>query len=113
LDSGGGCRRPVDPLLGFLGWGPFRREILLTWGLDFLGFPWILSYESRFINGLKGVFAAKFSRALPCHEKPRALDVAYAEGRDWSLGEFSSASDFPQQIARLQKLSPSRYAPDH
>jgi hypothetical protein len=40
--------------LGFLGRWPFRCEAPRFWGLDFLGFPWILSSESRLINGLRG-----------------------------------------------------------
>jgi hypothetical protein len=28
--------------------------------LDFLGFPWILSSESRLINGLRGIFRGSF-----------------------------------------------------
>ena len=30
------------------------RAVLLRGGLDFLGFPWILSSESRLFNGLRG-----------------------------------------------------------
>jgi hypothetical protein len=32
-----------------------KRKLLL----DFLGFPWILSFESRLINGLRGINGAK------------------------------------------------------
>jgi hypothetical protein len=32
--------------------------------LDFLGFPWILSSETRLINGLHAIFARKFFLAL-------------------------------------------------
>ena len=34
-------------------------------GLDFLGFPWILSSETRLINGLRAIFAKNISRASP------------------------------------------------
>jgi hypothetical protein len=56
----------ADPLLDFLGWSPFRRESPVSDVLDFLGFPWILSSESRLFNGLRAIFAeAIFSRASP------------------------------------------------
>jgi hypothetical protein len=32
--------------------------------LDFLGFPWIPSSESRLFNGLRGIFAQKFFSRL-------------------------------------------------
>jgi hypothetical protein len=52
--------------LDFLGAWPFRRENPNSRLLDFLGFPWILSSESRLINGLRGIkrgnfFVAAFS----------------------------------------------------
>ena len=50
--------------LGFLGLWPFRYQQLRFWALDFLGFPWILSCESRLINGLRGIKAQKFFAAL-------------------------------------------------
>jgi hypothetical protein len=34
--------------------------------LDFLGFPWILSSESRLFNGLRGFFGERKFRALFC-----------------------------------------------
>jgi hypothetical protein len=40
--------------LGFLGVWPFGREGPRGGGLDSLGFPWILSSESRLFNGLHG-----------------------------------------------------------
>ena len=59
--------------LGFLGPRPFRLRKPGLRGFDFLGFPWILSSESRLINGLHGVirrgnsFSALLSRvAAPC-----------------------------------------------
>jgi hypothetical protein len=33
--------------------------------LDFLGFPWILSSETRLINGLHGINRERFFLALP------------------------------------------------
>jgi hypothetical protein len=49
--------------LGFLGRWPFRREDPNFWLLDFLGFPWILSSESRLINGLRGINGAPIFHA--------------------------------------------------
>jgi hypothetical protein len=48
------------PGLGFLGTAPFAYENPSFWGLVFLGFPWILSYESLVINGLREIFARNF-----------------------------------------------------
>jgi hypothetical protein len=48
--------------LEFLGRGLFGFENHRKRGLDFLGFPWILSSESRLINGLHRIFAEKFFR---------------------------------------------------
>ena len=50
--------------LGCLGAWPFRSEFPCFSVLDFLGFPWILSSESRLINGLHGIFAEKFFSAV-------------------------------------------------
>jgi hypothetical protein len=51
--------------LDFLGSSRFRRENPRLSLLDFLGFPWILSCETRLINGLHringGIFPASFS----------------------------------------------------
>jgi hypothetical protein len=39
-------------------------------GLDFLGFPWILSSESRFFNGLRGIFREEnFSRPFAARQR--------------------------------------------
>jgi hypothetical protein len=45
--------------LGFLGPWPFCRQNPNLWLLDSLGFPWILSSESRLINGLRGINRAR------------------------------------------------------
>jgi hypothetical protein len=45
--------------LGFLGASPVCRKNPQYWLLDFLGFPWILSSESRLINGLHGINRAE------------------------------------------------------
>jgi hypothetical protein len=50
--------------LGFLGRWPFRCEDPQLSGLDSLGFPWILSCESSFFNGLCGIKRGQFFLAL-------------------------------------------------
>ncbi|MFZ0601647.1 MAG: hypothetical protein WAN05_09870 [Roseiarcus sp.] len=49
-------------ILGFLGASPFGGENPSFWGLEKLGFPWILSAETRLINGLRGIFGEKLFR---------------------------------------------------
>jgi hypothetical protein len=47
-------------------------------GLEKLGFPWILSSESRLINGLRGMFREKyFARLLPCGGGDTAVEVMW------------------------------------
>jgi hypothetical protein len=55
--------------LGFLGPRPFPYESPRLWVLDCLGFPWILSSESRLFNGLRdqkrgSFFLGAFPRRL-------------------------------------------------
>jgi hypothetical protein len=50
--------------LDSLGPYPFRRKNPPLSLLDFLGFPWILSCETRLINGLHGKIAQKFFASL-------------------------------------------------
>jgi hypothetical protein len=51
--------------LGFLGSGPFGHENPCLWRLEKLGFPWTLSSELSFFNGLHGILAKRnFSRPL-------------------------------------------------
>jgi hypothetical protein len=58
--------------LGFLGSWPFNRENPRLWGLERLGFPWILSSESSTINGLRWIFAEiNFSRPFAAAPEPR------------------------------------------
>jgi hypothetical protein len=49
------------PSLDLLAPSLFRLENLRFRGLDFLGFPWILSSEARLINGLHGISLKNFS----------------------------------------------------
>jgi hypothetical protein len=86
--------------LGFLGSWPFWAEDTRFWALDSLGFPWILSSESRLFNGLRGksrakVFRAASSVALKCAGMG-AYRRGHMEGPDCSSGELNSISDFRQ-----------------
>jgi hypothetical protein len=47
-------RDPVDPF-GFSWLVAVLLRAFRFCGLDFLGFPWILSSESRLFNGLRGL----------------------------------------------------------
>jgi hypothetical protein len=53
--------------LDCLGARPFRIENPCFWLLDSLGFPWILSSETRLINGLRGNIEKSFFSTLPPH----------------------------------------------
>jgi hypothetical protein len=87
--------------LGFLGLGHFAREDPISWLLDSLGFPWILSSESRLINGLRGKSEQKFfTPLLPWRGSPETGSDGRGrtEGQDCSSGKLTSLSDFPQLI---------------
>jgi hypothetical protein len=86
--------------LDFLGPWPLRREDPHSWLLDYLGFPWILSSESRLINGLRGlkrakVFLAASSVALR-GARTGARSRGYAEVQNCSWGKLNLISDFTQ-----------------
>src|SRR5258708_2165032 len=73
--------------LGFLGRWPFRNEFPYFRGFDFLGFPWILSSESRLINGLRWIFAERFFSAVcapTSAARKRSGRSLHAKGRDFS-----------------------------
>jgi hypothetical protein len=84
-------------------------------GLFFLGFPWILSPESRLINGLHGinrvrVFHAVFAlgRSRRRNGRRRRGD---AEAQKCSSSELSPCSDFLQSIvvqAAFPQAAPSK-----
>jgi hypothetical protein len=68
-------------------------------GLDFLGFPWILSFESRLFNGLRGIKRGKYFHALL--EAFKAVGDAdlqcwHADGQGLTWGKLSLDSDFQQ-----------------
>ena len=78
--------------LDFLGPWPFRHENPNLWLLDSLGFPWILSSESRLINGLRGINRAKFFRRRFFRRRERRngrRGRGHAEGQDCSWGKLS------------------------
>ena len=86
--------------LGFLGAWPFRWESPSR-VLDCLGFPWILSSESRLFNGLRGLKRETFFSALVPGVRSAgtgACGRGYAEAQDYSWGKLNLASDFPQEI---------------
>jgi hypothetical protein len=66
LSRGGGA---LVEAFGFPGSSAFRRKHPQSGALDSLGFPWILSSESRLFNELRGLkrgnsFSQLFSSAL-------------------------------------------------
>jgi hypothetical protein len=87
--------------LEFLGTPPFRCETPRFWGLDFLGFPWILSSETIDINGLHEIFSAQFFVAPLSSRKSRrngGATIQHAKRTDCSWGNLTSISDFLQEI---------------
>jgi hypothetical protein len=68
--------------------------------LEKLGFPWILSSESRLINGLRGIlleekFRTPFSLAFAA-PATGASGRGHAEGQFCSSGKLNAVSDFLQ-----------------
>jgi hypothetical protein len=89
--------------LGFLGRGPFGRETLGFWGLEKLGFPWILSSESSLFNGLRVTFAERnFSRPFARNGGiggiggTRRQRFWQGEARNCSCDELNLVSNFLQ-----------------
>src|ERR1700689_5571900 len=56
VDGGAASSRSPAPDLAFLGQAAFGVWKPPQGGLEKLGFPWILSYESSLFNGLPGKF---------------------------------------------------------
>ena len=101
--------------LGFLGRRRFPCENRHLGLLDSLGFPWILSSESRLFNGLHGIFAEKnFARASPGVEPPaRAGRTCGVQKGGVAHGlKPSVTSDFPQAIV-ARRSRPPRAAPPY
>jgi hypothetical protein len=98
LDSGPIIR------LDLLGPWPLRREDPHSWLLDYLGFPWILSSESRLINGLPGIKRAKVflgasfvaSRGVGTGARGRG----HAEAQNCSWGKLSLVSILRNKLCR-------------
>jgi hypothetical protein len=95
------ARRPLfqSIALGFLGASRFRRENPWECLLDFLGFPWILSSESRVINGLREINDKRFFSSLLFAALARGTAGSpswQSQGQDCSWGELMLDSDFPQ-----------------
>src|SRR5580698_10944061 len=81
---------------------PFRCENPGFWGLYFLGFPWILSPETRLINRLRDIFAQQFFVALSPPRTSRrngGPTIRYTTRTDCSSSKLTSTSDFLQEIA--------------
>jgi hypothetical protein len=66
--------------------------------LDSLGFPWILSSESRLFNGLRGLKLVFFSCGLSVAHIPGTAGDGGAEEQDYSWGELNLISVFLQEI---------------
>ena len=95
---------PSSTRFGFSWNGPFRCENPRFWGLEKLGFPWILSSKTRLINGLNEIFRGSFFLALLSSRKSRrngGPTIRHAEGMDCSWDKLSLISDFLQEIAAL------------
>ena len=105
LRLGGGPATSVRSIrLGFLGLWRFRCERPLhePWiVLDCLGFPWILSSESRLFNGLRGLKRGKFFLSpFPGVRSAGtgACGRGHAEAQDCSRAKLTLVSDFLQEI---------------
>jgi hypothetical protein len=80
---------------------PIWLQMSANGGLDSLGFPWILSSESRLFNGLRGINRAKVfldASSLESGAGTAIPAVDGAEGQDCSSGKLISFSDFPQLV---------------
>jgi hypothetical protein len=69
--------------------------------LDFLGFPWILSSESRLINGLRGFLREEYFSRPSLALRPATMGAdarGHAEAQDCSSGKLKLISDFLQEI---------------
>jgi hypothetical protein len=111
-----GCpsRPPTGPSsspFGFSWTEPFRCGSAPSEVLDSLGFPWILSSESRRFNGLRGIFRKEFFSALSLAflaPGTAASGRGDAEAQNYSWGEPSSISGFRQSQARLRDCQKPR-----
>jgi hypothetical protein len=90
----------IDPF-GFSGNGAFPLRKPRFGLLDSLGFPWILSSESRLFNGLRVIFAVRVFSALFGGVKrrgDRSLRSLHTEAQNYSWDKRNLISDFLQDI---------------
>jgi hypothetical protein len=64
--------------------------------LEKLGFPWILSFETRLINGLHGIFGGNiFAPLSPCEDQ-QAASFSHVKSRIVHERKYKCISAFPQ-----------------
>jgi hypothetical protein len=97
----------------FLGPPHFGAKTPVYKGWEFLGFPWILSSESRLINGLRGIYRGSFflSPVLAKEAGTGSCGRGHSEGRDCSWGELTSISDCQQLIVARPRAPGRRRQP--
>src|SRR6476619_5097434 len=97
---------PVDPF----GFSWLVALSLRKPPLTSLGFPWILSSESRFINGLRGINRGKFFLALLSWREAPERGRGHAEAQDCSWASLNLVSEFLQEIVlQAVPLRPPQY----
>jgi hypothetical protein len=80
--------------LDFLGPSRFCPSTARKQGLDFLGFPWILSSESRLFNGLRGILREKnFARSFAARQ-PAATGAGVLTMQKRSVAHRTSLTRF-------------------
>jgi hypothetical protein len=96
-------RKTLTPRLGFIGASPVRRENPVYRLLDFLGFPWILSSESRLINVLRSINRPKvFLKPFVCGG---GADWAAAHDLGMRRGRIAHGASLPCFPISSNKLS--------
>jgi hypothetical protein len=87
--------------LAFLGRSAVSLQRLPFWLLDFFGFLWILSSESRLINGLRRINRARVFRVASRVARGARGDqrVENRGSADWSWGKLNRISAFQQENA--------------
>jgi hypothetical protein len=88
----GSRRWPGQSVWIFLG----RRRLAAKPRFIAIGFPWILSFESRLINGLRGINREKFFLVLSSRSNrgDRRTRPWQADRQRYSWGKHSRISDF-------------------
>jgi hypothetical protein len=81
--------------LAFLGSRPFGGENPRFWGLEKLGFPWILSSQSSLFNGLRWIFAERnFSRPFAAGGQ-RRMDAGIRGAQKCRIFHGTCLAQFP------------------